>query len=74
LAKLRVLGARAVCRILEQHGFQETRRSGSHIVMKRRLPDTTITVLVPNHREIREGTLESIIGQSRLPRSLFETP
>jgi predicted RNA binding protein YcfA (HicA-like mRNA interferase family) len=40
--------------------------------MQRRLETTTITVPVPDHRELRIGTLLSIIRQSRLPRALFE--
>ena len=32
----------------------------------------TITVPVPDHREIRIGTLQSIIRQSGIPRSEFE--
>ena len=32
----------------------------------------TITVPVPDHRELKTGTLLGIIEQSRLPRSLFE--
>ena len=33
----------------------------------------TTTVPVPDHRELRDGTLRSIIRQSGLPRALFET-
>jgi len=33
---------------------------------------TTITVPVPNHKEIRNGTPKSIIRQSRIPSSEFE--
>ena len=35
-------------------------------------PDGTITVPVPDHRELRAGTLRSIIRQSGVPRSAFE--
>ena len=34
--------------------------------------DGTITVPVPDHRELRVGTLMSIIRQSGMPRSAFE--
>ena len=34
--------------------------------------DGTITVPVPDHGELRMGTLMSIIRQSGLPRTLFE--
>ncbi|HEY9883296.1 MAG TPA: type II toxin-antitoxin system HicA family toxin, partial [Thermosynechococcaceae cyanobacterium] len=66
------LSGREVCRILEQHGFVEVRQRGSHIMMQRQTEATTISVPVPNHAEIRTGTLQSIIRQSELPRTLFE--
>jgi predicted RNA binding protein YcfA (HicA-like mRNA interferase family) len=72
LGKLRVLSGEQVCAILIRHGFLEVRRRGSHIVMQKRLPDTTRTVPVPNHAELRIGTLQSIIRQSEVPRGEFE--
>jgi predicted RNA binding protein YcfA (HicA-like mRNA interferase family) len=61
-----------VCHILREQGFAEVRHRGSHVVMQKRLQDTTITVPVPDHPELRLGTLRSIIRQAELPRSLFE--
>jgi predicted RNA binding protein YcfA (HicA-like mRNA interferase family) len=72
LGKLRVLSAREVCQILEQQGFAKVRQRGSHIIMQKQIKDSTITVPVPNYAEVRTGTLQSIIRQSGLPRSLFE--
>ena len=40
--------------------------------MQKSTNDSTITVPVPDHKEIRIGTLQSIIRHSRLPRELFE--
>jgi predicted RNA binding protein YcfA (HicA-like mRNA interferase family) len=40
--------------------------------MQKRFANSTITVPVPNHSSIKFGTLNSIIRQSKLPRSLFE--
>jgi len=73
MAKLRVLSGREVCQILAQHGFAEVRRRGSHIVMQRPTATGTVTVPVPDHHEIRLGTLQSIIRQSGIPRSEFES-
>jgi predicted RNA binding protein YcfA (HicA-like mRNA interferase family) len=70
--KLRALSGKQVCAILARHGFLEVRQRGSHIVMQKRLSDTTLTVPVPNHAELRMGTLQSIIRQSGLPRNEFE--
>jgi predicted RNA binding protein YcfA (HicA-like mRNA interferase family) len=72
LVKLKVLSGKEVCAILAKHGFWEARRRGSHIVMQKKLPIGTITVPVPDHDEIRIGTLRSIIRQCGLNRKEFE--
>jgi predicted RNA binding protein YcfA (HicA-like mRNA interferase family) len=73
LGRLRVLSGKQVCDLLRSHGFDEVRHRGSHVVMQRRLEEGgTITVPVPLHREIRRGTLLSIVRQSGLPRTAFE--
>lgn len=72
MARLRVLSGREVCNILEHHGFVEVRRRGSHIVMQKSADATTVTVPVPDHRELRIGTVQSIIRQSGLSRAEFE--
>ena len=72
MGKLRVLSGREVCRILQLHGFVEVRQRGSHIVMQRRTDAGSITVPVPDHRELAIGTLLSIIRQSGIPRAEFE--
>jgi predicted RNA binding protein YcfA (HicA-like mRNA interferase family) len=73
MPKLRVLSGQEVCRILSEHGYVEIRRRGSHIIMQEQHGNTTTTVPVPDHAELRTGTLLGIIRQSGLPRSLFET-
>ena len=73
MGKLRILSGSDVCTILAKHGFVEVRRRGSHIVMQRKLSDTTVTVPVPNYPELHMGTLQSVIRQSGVPRSEFET-
>ena len=73
MAKLRVLSGQEVCQILSRHGFAEVRRRGSHIVMQKILVDGTITVPVPDHATLKIGTLQSIIRQSGIHRSEFES-
>ena len=72
MGKLRVLSGQAVCQILAEHGFVEVRQRGSHIMMQLKTEETTVTVPIPNHSELKIGTLKSIIRQSELPRHLFE--
>jgi len=44
------------------------------MVMQRILASGTTTVPVPDHDELRSGTLAAIIRQSGLPKHLFEAP
>jgi predicted RNA binding protein YcfA (HicA-like mRNA interferase family) len=67
------LSGSEVCRILQTHGFAEVRQRGSHVVMQKADADGTITVPVPNHDELKRGTLRSIIRQSGVAKSEFET-
>lgn len=72
MAKLRVLSAEEVCKILAEHGFLKVRVRGSHIMIQLQTQESTITIPIPNYKELKIGTLQSIIPQSGLPRSLFE--
>ena len=73
MPKLRVFSGREVCKTLAQHGFEKVRQKGSHIIMQKQVGNSTITIPVPDHSELKTGTLLGIIRQSELPRSLFET-
>jgi predicted RNA binding protein YcfA (HicA-like mRNA interferase family) len=73
MPKLRVLSGKETCKILAQHGFEKVRQKGSHIIMQKQIGNSTITIPVPDHSELKTGTLLGIIRQSELPRSLFET-
>jgi len=73
LGRLRVLSGSEACAILARRGFVQVRQRGSHVVMQKKFEGTTITVPVPDHPELRLGTLQAIIRQSGVPRSEFET-
>ncbi len=40
--------------------------------MQKQMPGSTITVPVPDHKELKTGTLMSIVRQSGIQRSEFE--
>ena len=73
MGKLRILSGREICQILLKHGFENVRQRGSHIVMQKKIMGSTITVPVPDHKEVRIGTLKSIIRQSQIPSTEFES-
>ena len=66
MVKLRVLSGQDVCKILEENEFLNIRQKGSHIVMQKLINNSSITVIVPNHKELKTGTLQSIIRQYQL--------
>jgi predicted RNA binding protein YcfA (HicA-like mRNA interferase family) len=72
LGILRNFSGKELCILLEKNGFSKVRQKGSHAIMQRKIEDSTITVPIPIHPEIKIGTLQSIIRQSKLPRALFE--
>ena len=60
MPKLPVLSGREVVRGLGRLGFEHVGQSGSHIKLRR----ASSTVIVPAHREVRRGTLASILQQA----------
>lgn len=73
MGKFKILSGKEICKILNSHGFVQVRQKGSHIIMQKAEKGQTITVPVPNHSEIKIGTLQSIIRQSQIPRVYFES-
>jgi predicted RNA binding protein YcfA (HicA-like mRNA interferase family) len=69
MPKLGIFSGAQVCDILRAQGFELVRQRGSHLIMQRRLGNTTITVPVPNHREIRIGTSTSPKGEEEIIQS-----
>ena len=72
MPKLRVFSGQELQRLLERHGFVASRQRGSHVVMRKTTPEGSITTVIPEHDEVKVGTLRSIIRQSGLARELFE--
>ncbi len=72
MGRLKIFSGKEICQILQMYGFLEVRRKGSHVIMQKQITESTITVPVPDHKEIKTGTLMSIIRQSGVQRSEFE--
>ena len=68
----KLLSARQVIRVLQRAGFDVVSQRGSHIKLKKRTSEGEIVVIVPNYRELAEGTLTSILLQARLSREELE--
>ena len=64
--KLPVVSGPQIVRALERRGFQQVGQRGSHVKLRRSLPDGIRTVIVPLHHELAPGTLKSILRQAGL--------
>jgi predicted RNA binding protein YcfA (HicA-like mRNA interferase family) len=59
--KLRALSGSDLVSIFEAYGFSVKSQSGSHIKMHN---ESGKIIIIPNHKEIRKGTLKAILNQS----------
>jgi predicted RNA binding protein YcfA (HicA-like mRNA interferase family) len=69
---LKPLPFHEVKRKLEAAGFTEYSQKGSHIKFIKQTDSGTLTVIVPQHREIAIGTSRSILRQAALSADEFE--
>ena len=60
MSKLPVVSGADAVRALERLGFVVARQRGSHIVMRR----GSVGCVVPNHRELKVGTLVGLLKQA----------
>ena len=64
MSKLPIISGVECVKALEQIGFAVDRQRGSHIILVRENPRTTVSV--PDHKELDRGTLRAIIRQVSL--------
>ncbi len=68
---LKPLSYRQVKRKLEKAGFTLVQQRGSHVKFAQEIQHEVRTVMVPKHREVRIGTLRSILRQAGLTPDEF---
>ena len=64
MSKLPQASGSDVVRALQKIGFSVRRQHGSHIIMRR--DDPFAQTVVPNHRQLDQGTLRAIVRQTNL--------
>jgi predicted RNA binding protein YcfA (HicA-like mRNA interferase family) len=67
MPKLPVISGAEAVQALERLGFVVVRQRGSHLILRR---DST-GCLVPNHRELKTGTLAGILKQAGVSDNEF---
>jgi predicted RNA binding protein YcfA (HicA-like mRNA interferase family) len=71
MAKLRRVSGDQTVEALRKLGFEQVRQRGSHVVMKKQLPEDAIGCVVPMHKELAVGTLSSILRQAKVSADQF---
>ncbi len=70
--KLPAVSANEMLKILmNKKGFTVTRQRGSHISLHKKTEERTLLVVVPQKREIKKGTLLSILRQAKISQEEF---
>ena len=69
---MKPLPYRQIKRKLEKAGFTMVHQRGSHVKFVRENEGEVRTVIVPNHREVRVGTLRTILRHAGLTPDEFE--
>lgn len=65
------LSGREVIYYLEKLGFVQVRQRGSHVVLRKTVPEGHIGCVVPVHPELAVGTLRGILKQAGITAEEF---
>ena len=66
MARLPVVSAEELIRVLMKLDYRKVRQRGSHIVLQKKEERKTTTVVIPNYSEIAKGTLKSILRKTNI--------
>tara|TARA_Y100000310_G_C20649958_1_gene798813 strand:+ start:594 stop:824 length:231 start_codon:yes stop_codon:yes gene_type:complete len=67
----KISGSNCVRILCNKFGFEVKRQKGSHIILKKETPDGRIGTVVPNHKELKGGTLKGILELARIKEEDF---
>lgn len=69
----KLYSAKEVIKTLQRAGFEIISQRGSHIKMRGIRGGKIQTVIIPNYKEIPQGTFSSILNQANLTRAEFDS-
>ena len=69
MAQLPVISGRDAVGGFERDGWRLVRQRGSHMVLTK--PDVSVVLSIPNHRELKRGTLRGLIRKAGLDVAQF---
>jgi len=70
MPRLPVVSGRQAVVAFQRAGFEVKRQQGSHIILSK--PGSASTLSVPDHRELKPGTLRALVRKAGLAKEQFE--
>ena len=67
----KISGKDCVKVLCNKFGISAIRQSGSHIILKKETPSGKIGTVVPNHKELKIGTLRNVLKLAKIDESEF---
>ena len=64
--RLPQISGKELIKILNKFGFVFTRQKGSHARLEKITPEETIKLTIPIHNQLKRGTLNQIIKDSKV--------
>jgi predicted RNA binding protein YcfA (HicA-like mRNA interferase family) len=72
LPRLKTLSGKECIKILcNKFGFTIMRQKGSHIVLRKQTPEGSVGTVIPNHQELKIGTLKGILELAKVREEDF---
>jgi len=72
LSQLKKISGKECVKILcNKFGFRFVRQKGSHMILKKETANGEIGTVVPNHKEIKIGTLKSVLELAKVREEEF---
>lgn len=72
MKRLKAVSGKDCIKILcNKFGFEVIRQKGSHVILKKETPLGKIGTVVPNHTELKIGTLKGILELAKVKEEEF---
>ncbi|MEK6869177.1 MAG: type II toxin-antitoxin system HicA family toxin [Nanoarchaeota archaeon] len=68
----KISGKECVKILCNKFGFKVKRQRGSHIILSKETPEGKIGTVVPNHKELKLGTLKGVLELAKVSEEDFE--
>lgn len=67
----KISGKDCVKILCNKFGFTVARQRGSHIVLRKETPEGAVGTVVPNHKELKVGTLKWLLELAKVDEEQF---